>query len=683
VITTILSPHPSLSPAKSELATPRTKNAWHNNAERLADWLMGRVFVRRDSFGGYYRKDGQTQKTKRPNKGSVEPLSRELLIRHARATLPEHVLGGYGVTPGVGGVGRWVAADIDAHDDTDDPEQNLRYAIHLYHKLVSLGFTPLLVTWGSGGYHLWVLFREDVLGLTLYEFGLWLVADAKQFGFKKAIETFPKQGEVPTGKFGNWLRAPGRHHTRDVFASVYNGSEWVEDEAAVERILSIAGDDPGLIPALPKATTADESRTAGSASWSGKPVGYTRPGGTDGRADVFAEYNRSVTLDEVVEWHKARRHCVIGRSVDRVDFARAGKKEATESFNVKLIDGVPITWCFSNNAGLPDSRGLNPSQMRCFYQYGRFDTSAMRDFAVVLRRELGWDERPAVKSTSPSDGVHESRPVAQAANEPSQAADATTAAGIITQYFIQRYRPDFRRGNSIHTGDGEIVPMGVACEVPTSKLIEQLAGACDAPRFANGSVKRDSLPGLFRKWGKVAWGDLLELLPDEDTASLATTSLAADEFRRLVREAMLSEIVVGDTIGRQDVVTRTERRSLIDWCVKWAKTGPWRTIRSKKCWCKVEELGAGEIRLKVAIRHELFAQIKADRRIIEMGANTFTRRAAKYEVGTCPCDDRPHGQRAVILTDDFVSDLTEGLGVDDEEDGVEEFDHLGNGQAAA
>ncbi len=128
---------------------------------------------------------------------------------------------------------------------------------------------------------------------------------------------------------------------------------------------------------------------------------------------------------------------------------------------------------------------------------------------------------------------------------------------------------------------------------------------------------------------------------------------------------MLIQVVLGETICKQGV-TRTERNSLIDWCQKFQKKGQWKPIRSMKCWCKLVELAGGEVRLKVAIRHELFAQIKADRRLIEMGPKTFSRRAAKYEVGTVAEKDRPQGQRAVVLTDDFVIDLTAGCNAGDD-----------------
>src|SRR5262249_14627880 len=156
--------------------------------------------------------------------------------------------------------------------------------------------------------------------------------------------------------------------------------------------------------------------------------------------------------------------------------------------------------------------------------------------------------------------------------------------------------------------------------------------ATDAPRYKGGTLNRNALPAFFRTWSSVAWGDLLAGLPDEDSAELGNDGPAPEEFRRLVREAMLAEVVIGDIIGKDDV-TRIERRSLIDWCAKFAKPGPWRSIRSKKCWCRARVIPGGEIVLMVAIRHELFAQVPADKRLRDMGPKRFARRAARYGVG--------------------------------------------------
>src|SRR5262249_17961848 len=61
-------------------------------------------------------------------------------------------------------------------------------------------------------------------------------------------ETFPKQPKVSSGRFGNWLRLPGHHHSRDHWSRVWDGYRWLVGVDAVQYILSLNGDSPSLIP---------------------------------------------------------------------------------------------------------------------------------------------------------------------------------------------------------------------------------------------------------------------------------------------------------------------------------------------------------------------------------------------------------------------------------------------------
>lgn len=235
--------------------------------------------------------------------------------------------------------------------------------------------------------------------------------------------------------------------------------------------------------------------------------------------------------------------------------------------------------------------------------------------------------------------------------------DSVDGKDIILAYFRERYRPAFRRGNTVVSEDGTEVPMNIATAVPDSDLIDALGGAADAPEYKGGGTIRDRLPGFFRNWAKVAWGDLVKGLPDEDTADLGAVSPAAEEFRRLVRDALLTQVTLGDVIDRERV-TQTERRSLIGWCQKFAKPGRARSIRDYRVYCRIVDKGGGEIELRVGIRHDLFGQVKADRRLIDMGPTRFARLCTKYGVSTSTADGRMCGERAVILHPEFVADMT-------------------------
>ncbi|MFM8270922.1 MAG: hypothetical protein ACKODX_01095 [Gemmata sp.] len=616
-----------------------TAAAWSARADELADWALARFFVRRDRYGGYIRKRDELWTLTMPRRGTQDSVVTPALLKtHFEAESFEAVIGYHHLAPGTS-VGRVAAADIDAHSAEEQTEavfeRNRKYAEHIYYNLAALGFRPLLSTWGGGSFHLEVLFASDVPGAVLHSFGRWLVCDASEFKFPSAVESFPKRAAVKEDGFGNWLRLVGRHHKRDEWARVFDGTNWLEGEHAVAHLLALEGDAPELIPAAALPREPEPEPVPAYANGKGAPPQ------TSDRPDVFAAWVSRVQLDDVVAWLQRAGHTLISRTANRADFTRAGK-ESGASLNVAMVGGVPLTYNFSPNAGLPVGAALNPVHLRCLLDYGATDTPAMAKLAAALKVELGWAETPKVKMSGAGATGDQER----------------TGAAIILDHFRDRYAPVFKRGTAICGADGTVTPMGEACVLCDSELIELLSKAADAPRYAgkNAEVKRSALPGFFKTWAKVAWGDLLRSLPDEDAADLGGSAAARDEFRRLVRDALLSQVALGDVIGKSDV-TQVERRSLIDWCEKFAKSGPWRSIRSYRCWCKVGHGDGGELVVQVAVRHELFAQVKADRRLCQLTSNIFTRRAVRYGVGAADRAERPHGQSAVVLDAAFVEEL--------------------------
>jgi hypothetical protein len=248
--------------------------AWGERAEELVKWAMCRVFVRVDRFGHYKTEPVTGEKSAATG---WWPAGRDFgkwrLGSHFTATGRDAVTGAHALTPTTGPddpcFGKWVAVDIDNHSDTDSPEWNTAYALKLYSDLAGIGFRPLLVHWdagnglGHGGFHLWVFFDRQVSGKLLHRFATWIVRSAGRFAVRVGekvvrhegeVETFPKKhtswtGTNGKGLGGGWIRLPGRHHTRPVFASVFDEHRWVEGATAVETILSLNGDSPDLIPA--------------------------------------------------------------------------------------------------------------------------------------------------------------------------------------------------------------------------------------------------------------------------------------------------------------------------------------------------------------------------------------------------------------------------------------------------
>jgi hypothetical protein len=93
------------------------------------------------------------------------------------------------------------------------------------------------------------LFDRPVSTVRVFALLQWLTADFAKHGLTARPETFPKQPWIAPGKYGNWLRVPGRHHSREHWSRVWNGSRWLEGAEAVAQLLQLQGNSPDLIPA--------------------------------------------------------------------------------------------------------------------------------------------------------------------------------------------------------------------------------------------------------------------------------------------------------------------------------------------------------------------------------------------------------------------------------------------------
>lgn len=215
---------------------------------------------RKDAWGQYRSLDDRAQGNARTLKGK---LTRDILIRHFRGAVESDLVGLHTTSEDRS---RWLAIDIDHHGpkDKDQHRTNRQAAIALYEHLKQLGFRPLLVaTNGRGGYHLIVLFDAPVPTPTVYAFGKWLVQDWQQFGFAEAPELFPKQPTLGSKKYGNFLRLPGRHHTRKYYSRVWNGKKWASGANAIRAILRTEGTSAARIPAA-ALQMLDQSEVDGS-----------------------------------------------------------------------------------------------------------------------------------------------------------------------------------------------------------------------------------------------------------------------------------------------------------------------------------------------------------------------------------------------------------------------------------
>jgi hypothetical protein len=207
-------------------------------AGQLAAWALSRLVNRTDAWGGYRppeewgkeftRPDGTTGKLGQTTTRKGQ-LTEAVLVRHFQARGRADVVGLHSTSPA--GTSLWGALDVDWHGPTSTaPDINLQAALAWHDRLVGDGFRPLLLdSNGAGGYHLFVLFASPAPTAHVYHFLQQLVRDHGRHGMSRIPETFPKQAELrprPDGKpaFGNWLRVPGRHHSREHSSRVWGGA---------------------------------------------------------------------------------------------------------------------------------------------------------------------------------------------------------------------------------------------------------------------------------------------------------------------------------------------------------------------------------------------------------------------------------------------------------------------------
>lgn len=228
--------------------------AWRRRASDLADWAGRRLVNRRDAYGAYTPVEvrGTSGRDGRPVPATYtakQPLSAGVLRRHFLARQSHHVIGLHSTSPEQTCL--WGAFDVDRHLEETDPGETLATALRLQEGCWQCGLTPLLTTSnGSGGYHLRFVFRNPVPCRDLYHL-LQTIAEVHDF----RGEFFPKQPAIKAGGFGNWLRLPGRHHTRDHWSRVWNRSRWLSGEDAVAYLLAFEGDDGDVVPPAPPPPT--------------------------------------------------------------------------------------------------------------------------------------------------------------------------------------------------------------------------------------------------------------------------------------------------------------------------------------------------------------------------------------------------------------------------------------------
>jgi hypothetical protein len=244
-------------------------NIWADHASYLADWADRRLINRHDRWGGIRDQAGKPGWYKVTGK-----LSASRLARHFKGATPTDIIGAYSIAPDPDGVcwSLWLGLDFDHHGNGPAPHATWKAAIACHDTLVGLGFRSILEdSNGRGGFHVWVLFTERVQTMTARMFGLWLIRDWKSWGLTQQPEVFPKQDHITRKDCGNLLRIPGRHFKHpEHWSRIWDGSNWLEGEDAIDRLVNTTGDSPNLIPQEARGFSTKSARTAnGSAAPSG------------------------------------------------------------------------------------------------------------------------------------------------------------------------------------------------------------------------------------------------------------------------------------------------------------------------------------------------------------------------------------------------------------------------------
>jgi hypothetical protein len=226
--------------------------------------------------------------------------------------------------------------------------------------------------------------------------------------------------------------------------------------------------------------------------------------------------------------------------------------------------------------------------------------------------------------------------------------------GTILAYWRDYYKPTFRRGNVIYSDSlrREVRP-SEACFGAPAKLLAMIAHAHGAPRDRKGNLDRDALPRAFRNWASCAWAQLLLPLRDEEDAE-EVSAPAGEDFRAAVAAVLYRIVTLGHTYRKGSAEeTKIEHRSLIDWCVLFAKPGRWESVRSYKLWTRRPAEGEYP---EVALNVGLFGQVPSGG-LAKLKPKQFARQAGLYGVGAAGDDCRPCGARAVRLDPAFVAEL--------------------------
>jgi len=335
---------------------------WRERSRELAEWAMEKLVNRKDVWGQYgsltpgeQKKLGRTYKamtlpvaSKRgPDMVTLDKLTRHFASAHHQRP---QIIGLHAKSKE--NTSRWLGIDIDMHDDEkadaeEHARRNLVGAINWWRKLQRMGYDPLLFdSNNNGGYHLWVLFDKPAPTEHVFAFAWSLVSTWQENNLSEEPETFPKKFKKDKAdKLGAWFRLPGLHHTRDHYARVWSGDEWLDDpwlagHAAIDAMLQCVGGPPPpeidgpedhsrttiRSPEARGVASAKASATGASKSTESQPVKSGNKRAVDRKRNFKRTGKAKVCIDldgVLAEKHGSAHSSEVGDPIDgAVEFTR-------------------------------------------------------------------------------------------------------------------------------------------------------------------------------------------------------------------------------------------------------------------------------------------------------------------------------------------------------------------------
>ncbi len=207
-------------------------DAWAARADELADAAVP-LLNRTDCCGGYFGHRPTTHKEEYTR--NWQPMDQALRSHFVgRRIIGLHTTSQASLSQA--NTCRWMVFDFDAHEDATDA--NMKPALELAARIRAIGLAPYIFdSNGKGGLHVWVVFKRPRKTHCVYELARRLRGDT-------ICEAFPKQDYVEPGRFGNWVRLPGRHHKQNHWTRLLTPTGWASADETIDAFCGMCHNDP-------------------------------------------------------------------------------------------------------------------------------------------------------------------------------------------------------------------------------------------------------------------------------------------------------------------------------------------------------------------------------------------------------------------------------------------------------